>query len=386
MVNTTNYNLEKPDKGATGWDVSLNNNFDKIDTEIKNRENEITTNLNKLGDLTNLETTNKDTIVKAINEAFQSGTDVKTNTISAVNEKGGNLSSNASWDDIIQAIKDIQAGGDGNVTGNATTDDILEGKTATVPSGVITGTMPNHTIDQVKNQIVDSSKLSVDSSTIDGTGLGVYLLPPKGYYNGVNASGHWVGIPEPNIISENIKAGKSILGVSGSSTVIDTADGTATTADIARDKTAYVNGQKITGTAETGDTAVGTHILETNITVSTGNKLSGDIIGVPFLPISMYFDTDDFTNAGYMHCNFTGTCAVSKTYHWDFQSWYSYKSSSSNTISGMISPHEHNDIEYPFKATKQSDGTYNVHFDFSDDFTVFTSITTAVQYSFKLIG
>ena len=105
MVNTTNYNLEKPDKGATGWDVSLNNNFDKIDTEIKNRENEITTNLNKLGDLTNLETTNKDTIVKAINEAFQSGTDVKTNTISAVNEKGGNLSSNASWDDIIQAIK-----------------------------------------------------------------------------------------------------------------------------------------------------------------------------------------------------------------------------------------------------------------------------------------
>lgn len=48
-----------------------------------------------------------------------------------------------------------------------------------------------------------------------------------------------------NLSAENIKAGVTILGVTGTFT----ADADATAADIADGKTAYVNGVKITGTA-----------------------------------------------------------------------------------------------------------------------------------------
>mgnify|MGYP003289559829 CR=1 FL=1 len=53
-----------------------------------------------------------------------------------------------------------------------------------------------------------------------------------------------------NIKSENIKEGTSILGVAGSYAGIDTSDATATASDLLKDKTAYANGKKITGTIE----------------------------------------------------------------------------------------------------------------------------------------
>ena len=50
------------------------------------------------------------------------------------------------------------------------------------------------------------------------------------------------------MIPGNIKAGATILGVDGKSSVVDTDDADATAGDILSGKTAYVNGQKITGT------------------------------------------------------------------------------------------------------------------------------------------
>lgn len=49
------------------------------------------------------------------------------------------------------------------------------------------------------------------------------------------------------ILPENLKAGVEAFGVQGNFT----ADATATSADIAKDKTAYVNGEKVTGVMET---------------------------------------------------------------------------------------------------------------------------------------
>lgn len=51
-----------------------------------------------------------------------------------------------------------------------------------------------------------------------------------------------------NIVSGNIKSGATILGVSGSSSVVDTSDADAEAINIRKDRTAYVKGQKITGT------------------------------------------------------------------------------------------------------------------------------------------
>ena len=54
-----------------------------------------------------------------------------------------------------------------------------------------------------------------------------------------------------NLLPENLKQGVTCLGVEGTMTEgIDTSDATATATDIVKDKTAYVNGEKITGTLE----------------------------------------------------------------------------------------------------------------------------------------
>ena len=74
---------------------------------------------------------------------------------------------------------------------------------------------------------------------------GKYIIP-AGYHDGagtviIDAA------EQAKLISGNIKAGVTVLGVSGSSSVVETKDGTATAGEIIKGKTAYVNGSKITG-------------------------------------------------------------------------------------------------------------------------------------------
>ena len=79
-------------------------------------------------------------------------------------------------------------------------------------------------------------------STVDGT----YSIP-SGYHNG-SGKVQIASAEQAKIISSNIKAGVTILGVTGSTTVVDTKDATAAAGTIVSGKTAYVNGAKITGT------------------------------------------------------------------------------------------------------------------------------------------
>ena len=70
---------------------------------------------------------------------------------------------------------------------------------------------------------------------------------PEGYYSGTGSVS--ISSTEQNkIVSGNIKSGVSILGVSGSSSVVDTSDADATAAQIVSGKYAYVNGTKLQGT------------------------------------------------------------------------------------------------------------------------------------------
>lgn len=55
---------------------------------------------------------------------------------------------------------------------------------------------------------------------------------------------------DPDITPANIKQGVNILGVTGTHAGIDTSDATAVAADIIKGKTAYSNGQKLTGTLQ----------------------------------------------------------------------------------------------------------------------------------------
>ena len=108
----------------------------------------------------------------------------------------------------------------------ATSSDILSGKTAYVNGSKITGNITSQgaqtIIPSTSNQTISSGKYLSGTQTIKG---------------------------DSNLVASNIKSGVSIFGVSGSYTGngTDTSDATATQNDIANGKTAYVNGEKITG-------------------------------------------------------------------------------------------------------------------------------------------
>lgn len=115
----------------------------------------------------------------------------------------------------------------------STAADILNGKTAFIGTGSVSGTMAN-------NGAVSGS---ISAAT------GTYTIP-KGYHNG-NGTVSIASEEQAKIKSANIKSGATILGVSGSSTVVDTSDATAAAGTIVNGKTAYVNGAKITGSLTT---------------------------------------------------------------------------------------------------------------------------------------
>lgn len=71
------------------------------------------------------------------------------------------------------------------------------------------------------------------------------------------------------LIPENIREDVEILGVEGTLKVIDTSDATATRGDIIAPKTAYVNGEKVTGTIEVQQTVIGTGLNYIDATVDT---------------------------------------------------------------------------------------------------------------------
>lgn len=137
----------------------------------------------------------------------------------------------------------------------ASASDILSGKTAYVNGSKITGT------------IKSKAAATVTPSTSDQTiASGQYL------------SGTQTIKGDSNLVAGNIKKGTSIFGVTGTletgSTGIDTSDATATASHILSGKTAYVNGQKITGTMSSKSAATYTPSTS-NQTIASGQYLSG---------------------------------------------------------------------------------------------------------------
>ena len=112
---------------------------------------------------------------------------------------------------------------------DAVAGDVLASKKAHSTSGAIVGSMTNN---------------GAVTGTIS-TKAGTYNVP-AGYHNG-SGTVAISSTEQAKIVSGNIKTGVTILGVSGSSTVMDTADATATTSTILSGYTAYVNGSKLSG-------------------------------------------------------------------------------------------------------------------------------------------
>ena len=113
---------------------------------------------------------------------------------------------------------------------------------------------------------------------------------------------------DANLVSANIKAGVSIFGVAGKTSVVDTADANATAANILSGKTAYVNGTKITGTVSTKGaiTASGTGAYtipagyyDGTTKISLANTEAGNIAkGKTILGVAGTFTSDATAIAG----------------------------------------------------------------------------------------
>ena len=128
--------------------------------------------------------------------------------------------------DIPSRIQAIQSGLDtSDATASAT--DILSGKTAYVNGQKVTGS------------IASQAAQTITPGTADKT-------IEKGKY----LSGAQTIKGDSNLVAGNIVKGVSIFGVDGAADTsgIDTSDATATADDMAKGVTAYVNGEKVTGT------------------------------------------------------------------------------------------------------------------------------------------
>ncbi|WP_297039010.1 hypothetical protein [uncultured Dialister sp.] len=141
---------------------------------------------------------------------------------------------NVTYENVPKVEVPLSAG-DGNAvfwdttgaTGGAA--DVLTGKTVFGSGGAVAGSMPNNGAQtETISKVADSIKIKA------------------GYHNG-NGTVSLDSAEKAKIISANIKAGVSILGVTGSSTVVDTSDATAAAGTIVTGNTAYVGGQKVTG-------------------------------------------------------------------------------------------------------------------------------------------
>lgn len=153
---------------------------------------------------------------------------------------------------ILNIAGNVQEGIDTS-DANAVETDILSGKTAYVDGNKITGTITSKEaqtyIPSSSEQIIDAgqylsgvqtiSAVPTEEKTITPSTSSQEITPTENkFLSKVTVSG------DVNLTTENVKSGVTIFGVEGSYT----SDANAMAEDIAMNKTAYINGQKITGT------------------------------------------------------------------------------------------------------------------------------------------
>lgn len=195
---------------------------------------------------------------------------LKTN-VDAINEdKTNNLKpENIRSGVTILGISGTLEGGIDTSDANATAEDIAINKTAYVNEEKVEGSIQvieNGYSKEIQlsetNNIPASNKFELTGTNKSNLILrnGAKVRIPISYNSVVTAM---------KITSDKIKSGESIFGVEGNQSVVDTSDANVTSDDIVQGKTAYVNGQKVTGTVQE---------INSDLGVSEGEYVTNDTI------------------------------------------------------------------------------------------------------------
>ncbi|MGG3281731.1 hypothetical protein [Paenibacillus solani] len=133
--------------------------------------------------------------------------------------------------------------GEGGEYGTATAAQVLSGYTLGTENGLVSGNIPDYS----RSKLGQGYAQAVSAKGDHGGAL--VVEPAKGYYEpGVNSGGFGSIITtDPNYKPDNIRAGTSIFGVPGKSTVVDTADATIEELHVLSGKSGYAKGKKING-------------------------------------------------------------------------------------------------------------------------------------------
>ena len=214
-------------------------------------------------------------------------------------------------------------------------------KVSAMPTGALSAPTINTNTGVVTSGVATAGYLAADATkTLQLTTKSAATITPSTTNQTIAAGQYLTGIQtiqgDANLIPENIASGVSIFGVTGtheSNIGVDTSDANATVNDIASDKTAYVKGQKITGTVWT---RAGVH--EVSPGSVTWNKTKGVAVLTPITSDILlrktcsfytYVPGDNFGNAtadnviagntftSAAGLNVTGTLVVHKYYTGD---------------------------------------------------------------------
>ena len=163
--------------------------------------------------------------------------------------KGQPVDENTTFREYVDNMNDLVDTTDAN----AETSDIATGKSGYVDGQKVDGNLRDIASGSASSfistnfTVEDKPQFNLLDFTLPFT---VDLIHRQGSTEQLNVTYDKIATPI-NLSSDQIKAGETVLGINGKTSVVDTEDANAVAENIINGQTAYVNGEKVTGTMPT---------------------------------------------------------------------------------------------------------------------------------------